>query len=105
MGFTSRRGRPKSKEKMEIKGREEKDFGTAELQARRAKGLTAEPIDKCKEKNIISDEQYGAALHFRWLYTLRFGAPGVSAIDLDGFKGRDIRNNDEIWQSEREKEY
>ncbi len=105
MGFTSRRGRPKNAVNTEIKLRQQKDLGTLELQARRAKGLTSEPIDICKQKSIISDEQYSAALHFRWLYTLRFGAPGVSAVDLNSCFGREIRNNDEIWQAEREKEY
>jgi len=103
MGFTSKRGRPKGQGA--AKGREEKDLGTAELQAKRAKGLTREPIDICKDKEIISPEQYSSALHFRWLYTLRFGAPGVSAINLDAYYGREIGTNDEAWQAEREKEY
>lgn len=103
MGFTSRRGRPKTAEIIKI--REEKDLGTKELQERRAKGLTLESIDKCKQKELITDEQYSAALHFRWLYTIRFGAPGVSAIDLTKPCGYELRSNDEMWQSEREREY
>jgi hypothetical protein len=102
MSFTSRRGRPR---KEIIKIRQEKDFGTAELQEKRSRGLTREPLDVCKERGIVNDDQYAAAMHFRWLYTLRFGAPTVSAIGLESRYGRELASNDENWQAEREREY
>src|ERR1700752_1949678 len=103
MGFTSRRGRPRRKEAMKL--REERDLGTLELQAKRLRGLTKEAIDICKEKSIIDEDQYAASLHFRWLYTLRFGVPTISAVNPEFGYGRDLRSNDEKWQAEREKEY
>ena len=103
MGFTSKRGRPKTVTL--VKGREEKDLGTLELQMRRARDMTTEPIDICKKKSIIKADQYSAAMHFRWLYTIRLGAPGVSAVNLDAFGGRNIAQNNEEWQAGREKEY
>jgi len=44
-------------------------------------------------------------LHLRWLYTIKFGAPGVSAVNLEHFYGRDLKIEDEDWRESREKEY
>lgn len=101
MGFSTKRGRPKKTEN----NVEEKDLGTIELRIKRLKNLTKEPIDLIKEKGLTSEPQYIAAMHFRWLYTIRFGAPGVSAMNLEDNKGRNNNDNDEEWQAEREKEY
>lgn len=102
MGFNTKRGRPKTKE---IAKQEEKDLGTKELQEKRSRGMTREVIDIVLEKNLISGEQYSAAMHLRWLYTVRFGAPTVSAINLEIDCRRESGRNDEVWQMEREKEY
>lgn len=109
MGFSTKRGRPKKTEvKLEIIiNRKPEDKGTEELQAKRMLGLTAEPIDICREKGLIDAGQYTAALHFRWLYTIRFGAPGISAFDIENHSnyGRNTRAYDEAWQASREMEY
>lgn len=103
MGFSSKRGRPKTK--TATKAVDERDLGTLELQAKRLSGVTKEAIDVIREKDLISSLQYSAAMHLRWLYTIRFGAPGISAINLEVNHGREISRNDEIWQAEREREY
>jgi len=104
MKFTSKRGRRKLEV---IDGKKpDRDMGTAELQNKRLLGLTSEPLDIARDRKVINAEQYSAAIHFRWLYTLRFGAPGISAVDMDNYHGgREINMNDESWQVEREREY
>ena len=104
MGFSNKRGRPK-KAKPVAGGKEEIDLGTAELQKKRRRNLTLEPIDICRSKGLIDEAEHSAALHFRWLYTLRFGAAGISALDLTSLNGREIRDFDEGRQAEREREY
>lgn len=98
MAFNSRRGRPAST-------RPKKDFGTPELIAKRRHQLTAEPIDLCLEHGVISRGQHWCALHLRWLYTLRYGAPGITVRDLTLTYGREIRPDDPQWRAEREREY
>lgn len=70
----SRRGRPKNINKSI-------DFGTKELRKKRSKLETMEPIDVCLRKSLISISQHKSAIKLRWLYTLKFGAPSISAID------------------------
>ena len=100
MRFTTRRGRPKSEKSDKI------DRGTIQLQQKVGAGHTKEAIDICYDREIINQPEYRAALHFRWLYTVRFGAPDVSAVDLDGYMGKDVSQyTDDFWHEQREKEY
>lgn len=92
------RGRPKTV-------REEKDFGTPELQCKRTRGETCETLDWCLERGIISREQHWCGIHLRWLYTLRYGAPGVRAVDFNRVDGSDIAGDDVEWRIAREAEY
>lgn len=104
MKFTSKRGRPAANSKFTIieGGKQEKlPEPTPKPRAR----INREPIDIYHEKGMIDDDQHRAAIHFRWLYTLRFGAPGISATGYDRYSGHSPRNNDPKWQEEREREY
>ena len=109
MRFSSRKGRPKVKEdngeSRDYKVRDCKDLGTPELCLRRAFNLTTEALDICRDRKILSEAQHNAALHFRWLYTIRFGAPNISAFDINKGLGRDIRFESDDWRMRREREY
>ena len=96
--FPKKAGRPKST-------RPKFDSGTPELAMKRARGETAEALDLCLERGIISPPQHWCGVHLRWLYTLRHGAPGVRAIDLTASHGTDCKNDDPEWRAEREMEY
>lgn len=96
--FRHKRGRPKSE-------RPSHDLGTPELIMRRAMGDTAEAIDLCLERGIITPEQHWCGIHLRWLYTLRYGAPGIRAIDPTHLGGAEIKTDDPEWRNAREKEY
>jgi hypothetical protein len=99
MAFSSKRGRP-------ALNRPKNDTGTKELAARHARGLTLEPLDLCLKRGVISEAQHRAGIHFRWLHTLRFGAPTVSAYDAANLGGKVTgMNNDLAWKAEREREY
>lgn len=99
-GFSTRRGRPAAP-------RPTTDYGTPELIFKRAHGHTAEAIDLCRERGIITAEQHWCGLHLRWLYTLRYGAPNVSATDLTRVDGYAMAAPDDslIWRSAREAEF
>ena len=97
MAFSTRRGRPRNAPAMP-------DFGTAELRLKHALGITSEPIDLCLERELINARQHRAGLHFRWLHTLRYGAPCVTSRYLDD-ACRSPVDDDPIWRSEREREY
>ncbi len=100
MAFNRKRGRPKA-----TPVSEPKDLGTQELIKKRAYQVTAEAIDLCLEKGLISIEQHWCALHLRWLYTLRYGVPSVKAIDPTHFGGKTVPCDSAEWRREREKEY
>ncbi len=86
-----RRGRPKTKYG-------QKDFGTPELQKKRSQFLTIEPIDLILSKGLISEEQHRIAMHFRWLYTIIFGLPSITAYDPSDLGGRcQSKHTDERW--------
>ncbi|MDX2074495.1 MAG: hypothetical protein SFX19_09075 [Alphaproteobacteria bacterium] len=93
-----KRGRPKII-------REEHDRGTPELQFKRLSGDTLEALDLCLEKGAITPEQHWCGIHLRWLYTLRYGAPGVRAVDFNHVHGLDIESDDPTWRESREAEY
>lgn len=104
MSFTSKRGRP-SKENPKLKLIE---GGKKEPQPTPKKPFvktTREPIDICAEKGLIKPMEHKAAIHFRWLYTIKFGAPTVSAIDYEKIAGAFYKINDPAWQEARERDY
>ncbi len=98
--FRSRRGRPPLE-------RPQTDLGTPELILKRAHGETAETLDLCLERGIITPSQHRYGLRFRWLYTLRYGAPSVSAFDISDPAGgpSSARPDDPQWRLTREAEY
>lgn len=82
------------------------DTGTPELVMKRARGETAEPIDQCLERQLITPDQHRAAMHLRWLHTVRYGAPGVTALDLTRGRGMELfEEDDPRWRAHREQEY
>lgn len=98
LSFPRRRGRPRCAPKGI-------DTGTPELAYKRRSGETSETLDLCLERGIITQRQHWSGIHLRWLYTLRYGAPGVKAIDPTHVKGIDLHMDDPMWRIEREKEY
>lgn len=100
MSFSTRRGRP-------AKPKLTRDNGTPELQAKRTLGLTIEAIDLCLERRLISREQHWAGLHYRWLYTVRYGAPSLSSHwwQLSGEGHAGTRTDNGNWRAAREQEY
>lgn len=100
MSFSTRRGRPAKPKLM-------RDNGTPELQAKHRLGLTGEAIDLCLERQLISREQHWAGLHYRWLYTVRYGAPSLSShwwrLCNEGHTGTRTENG--AWRAAREQEY
>lgn len=82
------------------------ETGTPELVMKRALQVTGEAIDLCHERGFITDSQHWCGLHLRWLHTIRFGAPGISAYNLlrvDNW--RESEEDDPRWRSAREMEY
>lgn len=96
--FSTRRGRPRTP-------RITQDTGTPELRQKHAAGATSETIDLCLRHHLITEAQHRAALHFRWLYTLRFGAPSVQALDLTSPRERAAPQEDTAWLQARQQEY
>ena len=99
MSFSTRRGRP-------AKPKLVHDHGTPELQAKHTAGITGEAIDLCLERRIITREQHWAGLHYRWLYTVRYGAPSLSSHwwRLSG-ESKGPRTEHTSWRAAREHEY
>ena len=85
--FPRRRGRPKSVH-------HGIDRGTPELAQKRLRGETTETLDLCLERGLITPQQHWCGIHLRWLYTLRYGAPGVRSIDPTHTKGIEIKTDD-----------
>jgi hypothetical protein len=98
MGFSRKRGRPKTEQS-------KKDLGTKELRAKRAFDLTIEPLDLCLKQQLINQEQYQAGMRLRWLYQLHFGSPNIKAYNSDFLGGKSIRKENEEWLAERFEEY
>jgi hypothetical protein len=97
MGFSNKRGRPRLE-------REKNDMGTKELQAKIARDFTTEPLDLALKKKLITQEEHQAGIRLRWLYTLRFGSPDVSAYSLDAGASC-FRNDNDEWLKARYAEY
>src|SRR5262245_3053505 len=96
--FPKKRGRPRLQRPL-------RDTGTPELVMKRLKQETAEALDLCLERDIITLDRHWCGVHLRWLYTLRYGAPGVRAIDPKHFGGRETKTDDPTWRALREMEY
>lgn len=97
MAFTSRRGRPpRTPEPM--------DKGTPELRQKHRRGLTQEPIDHCLSQQLIDTHQHRAALHLRWLHTVRYGAPVLTTLYQDRIR-TSAEAFPETWRASREEEY
>lgn len=101
MAFARRRGRPRKPVRLPAN----RDTGTPELARKHAAGLTGEPLDLCLKKGLISESQHWAAIHFRWLYTIRYGLPTVRSIDPADLGGRTLRQENEQWKQKREQEF
>lgn len=101
MGFSSKRGRPRKV----VSGKLGNDLGTEQLQAKRRSNATIEVFDLLLQKSILSEDEHRAGMHLRWLFTLKNGAPNISAARLDDCYGRDIRPESEDWRESREGEY
>lgn len=97
--FRTRRGRPRT-------ATAKFDAGTPELIQKRAFGLTSESLDCCLQQGIIHPGQHRAALHYRWLYTLRHGRPTVQVNGLeDAGANPSMEAPCETWKALREGEY
>lgn len=92
------RGRPRVE-------RESADTGTPELILKRLRGETAETLDLCLERGILTPTQHWCGIHLRWLYTLRYGTPCAHAVDPTHLGGREITPDDPKWRAAREQEY
>jgi hypothetical protein len=97
--LSTKRGRPK------LPRLPMNDTGTPELVMKRLRSETTEMLDMMLERSIIDVEQHWCGTHLRWLYTLRFGAPGVRAIDPLYMGGVDLEADDPHWRELREAEY
>ena len=95
--FMRGRGRPKEH-------RPALDNGTPELANKRASGLTYEALDDLLRREIITEPQHWCGMHLRWLFTLQFGAPTVSAVDPERLHGRSTREDNPRWRKARERE-
>lgn len=97
--LANKRGRPKSKIY------DSSDLGTPELIYKKITQSTKEPLDLYLEHSIITPNQHWCGIHLRWLYTLRYGIPGISAVDTTHLGGRETKTDDTQWREAREKEY
>lgn len=105
MSFTTKRGRPITGKTANLRVIEGGKPNSKDQAISRPKlKIAREAIDIYHEKGLINDGEHRCAIHFRWLYTIKFGAPGISAVNLDS-QDYQQRNPDQKWQEEREKEY
>lgn len=100
MAFPTKRGRPRKEPLVN-----DTDLGTPELRQKRQLSLTNEAVDLFLQKELISTEQHWCGLHFRWLYTLRYGAPSVQSLDPARINGMIHPRVYTEWQEEREQEW
>lgn len=66
--------------------------------------MTAEPIDLCLAREIITEDEHRSGLHLRWLHTLRYGAPRVSMRYTSESPDAPLAD-DPTWRALREREY
>ncbi len=100
MAFSTLRGRPRATTRVI-----DTDSGTPELRLKHAMGITAEPIDLCLSRGLITPDQHWCGLHLRWLYTLRYGAPVTTSRYMDRLDCQPAAEQDENWRQMREQEY
>jgi hypothetical protein len=98
MRYLRKRGRPPV-------CRPDIDLGTKELQEKRKRFKTDEPLDICLKRGFISPEQHTSGMHLRWLHTIRHGVVGVKSIDVSNIGGVDRKIENEKWTKAREEEY
>lgn len=98
MTLKRRRGRPKQ-------DRPTIDYGTVELQRKKNLGLTTEPLDLYLDKDLIDNQQHQAGLRLRWLYTLHFGLPNVTAYNPEYHGSSCIKVENTLWMADRKAEY
>lgn len=80
------------------------DLGTQELVFKRGLNITKEPLDLCFEKGLITLSQHQYGIRLRWLYSLRFGAIGISSnFPKDLLSQSQSRDAD--WLSSKQHEY
>ncbi len=80
------------------------DLGTQELTLKRALNATKEPLDLFFEKGLITLDQHQYGIRLRWLYSLRFGAIGISSnFPKDLLHQSQLRDID--WLSTKQREY
>lgn len=101
MAFTSKRGRPKK----DISENGVTDRGTPELCRKRQCSETTEVVDLLLQRGVINADQHWCALHYRWLYTLRYGSPMIQSMDPAYVRGILHKAGHEEWQQERELEW
>lgn len=97
MSFRTRKGRPRRA-----------DAGcmaTPELLEKRRQQQTMDPLDRALSAGWINEQQRDIALRLRWLHTLFFGVPGVTAIDLREEVPEARHEGDEVWLAERRQDY
>ena len=87
LSFSKKRGRPRVE-------KEKNDYGTLELRNKRLLELTTEPLDLCFKKQLITIEEHEAGIRLRWLYTLKFGSPDISAYSFEPAGSSCFRNDD-----------
>lgn len=81
------------------------DYGTPELAMKRAHGATAETLDLCLERGLITPPQHWCGIHLRWLFTLRHGAPSLRSLNPTHLGGHTPKMDDPEWRASREQEY
>ena len=64
-----------------------------------------EIIDVLKEKQLITNAEYEAALYFKKIFIVNFGSPSVTAYDLRRIPGRDPEKEETKWHSKIALEY
>ena len=65
-----------------------------------------DPLDICLDKGLVDSFEHSAGLRLRWLYSLLFGSPIISAYDPTDQGGAFLpSHNSENWLISRKKEY
>ena len=86
----ARRGRPRSKIRMEQPRRKRPDKGTGEVQLLRAwyagngdPALTSYPLGILLANAVLTDDQHKAVCRYAWLHWAVFGRPSVAAVSWE----------------------
>lgn len=98
MTFSQKRGRPR-------KNSPKIDYGTKELLRKKDICNNLETLDLLLKYEIIPIEEYDAGMHFRWLYTIIFGSPKITAYNLKKEYKQSAAIKSEEWLAQKHKEY